>query len=117
MLKTGRPLRNRRRWRWARLLPGVFTQNMRGSGPGSILGQKVGGTPALNTAANPASAGDYLWIYCTGLGTVSPGIAAGAAATYPPLYNTDNTVTVTVGGIDASLRSPDWPQGMWGCTR
>ena len=83
--------------------PGVFTQNQSGSGPGSILGQKVGGNPALNTAANPASAGDYLWIYCTGLGTVTPAIAAGAAATYPPLYNTDNTVTVTVGGLDARV--------------
>jgi uncharacterized protein (TIGR03437 family) len=83
--------------------PGVFTQNQTGSGPGSILGQKVGGDPALNTAANPASAGDYLWIYCTGLGTVTPGIAAGAAATYPPLYNTDNAVTVTVGGLDAHV--------------
>jgi uncharacterized protein (TIGR03437 family) len=83
--------------------PGVFTQNQSGSGPGSILGQKVGGNPALNTTANPASAGDYLWIYCTGLGTVSPSIAAGAAATYPPLYNTDNTVTVTVGGFDARV--------------
>jgi uncharacterized protein (TIGR03437 family) len=83
--------------------PGVFTQNQRGSGPGSILGQKVGGNPALNTTANPASVGDYLWIYCTGLGTVTPSIAAGAAATYPPLYNTDNTITVTVGGIDSPV--------------
>jgi len=76
-------------------LPGVFTQNQSGSGPGSILGQKpvAGSIPALNTAANPASVGDYLLIYCTGLGTVTPSIAAGAAASYPPLYYTDNTVT------------------------
>ncbi len=83
--------------------PGVFTQNQSGSGPGSILGQKVGGNPALNTAANPASAGDYLWIYCTGLGTVTPSVAAGAAASTTTLSYTDNTVTVTVGGIDAQV--------------
>jgi uncharacterized protein (TIGR03437 family) len=84
--------------------PGVFTQNQSGSGPGSILGQKAGGVAALNTAANPASAGDYLLIYCTGLGTVSPGVPAGAAAPYSALSYTDNTVTVTVGGIDAPVK-------------
>jgi uncharacterized protein (TIGR03437 family) len=85
--------------------PGVFTQNQTGSGPGAILGQKpvAGSVAALNTAANPARVGDYLLIYSTGLGTVTPAIAAGAAASYPPLYNTDNTVTVTVGGIDAQV--------------
>jgi uncharacterized protein (TIGR03437 family) len=85
--------------------PGVFTQNQTGSGPGAILGQKpvAGSVPALNTASNPASVGDYLLIYCTGLGTVTPTIAAGAAASYPPLYNTDSEVTVTVGGINAQV--------------
>jgi uncharacterized protein (TIGR03437 family) len=83
--------------------PGVFTQNQSGSGPGSILGQKVGGNPALNTAANPVSARDYLWIYCTGLGTVTPAAAAGAAASTTTLSYTDNTVTVTVGGLDAHV--------------
>jgi uncharacterized protein (TIGR03437 family) len=83
--------------------PGVFTQNQSGAGPGAILGQRVGGVAALNTAANPASVGDYLSIYCTGLGTVTPSIAAGAAASYPPLYYTDNTTTVTVGGLDAPV--------------
>jgi uncharacterized protein (TIGR03437 family) len=83
--------------------PGVFTQNQSGAGPGAILGQRVGGVAGLNTAANPASVGDYLSIYCTGLGTVTPSIAAGAAASYPPLYYTDNTTTVTVGGLDAPV--------------
>jgi uncharacterized protein (TIGR03437 family) len=85
--------------------PGVFTQNQSGSGPGSITGQKpvAGSIPALNTAANPASVGDYLVIYCAGLGTVSPGVPAGAAAPYTTLSYTDNTVTATVGGIDARV--------------
>jgi uncharacterized protein (TIGR03437 family) len=85
--------------------PGVFTQNQSGTGPGAIMGQTpvAGSVPALNTAANPASVGDYLSIYCTGLGTVTPTIAAGAAASYPPLYYTDNTATATVGGLDAPV--------------
>src|ERR1035438_8250509 len=81
--------------------PGVFSQNSSGTGPGSIFGQKPGGIPVLNTAANPASAGDALWIFCTGLGTVSPPVPAGAAASATTLSFTDNPVTVTVGGKDA----------------
>jgi len=83
--------------------PGVFTQNQSGSGPGAILGQKPGGVPKLNTPANPASAGDALLIYCTGLGTVTPPVAAGSAAPTSQLSNTDNEVTVTVGGQDAKV--------------
>jgi uncharacterized protein (TIGR03437 family) len=83
--------------------PGVFTQNQSGSGPGAILGQKPGGVPKLNTAANPASAGDALLIYCTGLGTVTPPVAAGSAAPTSQLSNTDNAVTATVGGQNAQV--------------
>ncbi|MGD0438433.1 MAG: hypothetical protein ABSB86_18395, partial [Bryobacteraceae bacterium] len=83
--------------------PGVFTQNQSGSGPGAILGQKPGEVPKLNTPANPASAGDALLIYCTGLGTVTPAVAAGSAAPTSQLSNTDNEVTVTVGGQNAQV--------------
>jgi trimeric autotransporter adhesin len=83
--------------------PGVFTQNQSGSGPGAILGQKPGKVAALNTAANPASAGDALLIFCTGLGTVTPAVAAGAAASTTVLSKTDNPVTVTVGGDNAQV--------------
>jgi len=83
--------------------PGVFTQNQSGSGPGAILGQKPGGVPKLNTSENPASAGDALLIYCTGLGTVTPPVPAGSAAPASPLSYTDNPVTVTVGGLDAHV--------------
>src|ERR1035441_7835515 len=92
--------------------PGVFSQNSSGTGPGSILGQNAGGIPALNTAANPASVGDALLIFCTGLGTVSPPVPAGAAASATTLSFTDNPVTVTVGGKDAQVLfaglAPGW---------
>jgi uncharacterized protein (TIGR03437 family) len=83
--------------------PGVFTQNQSGSGAGAILGQKPGGVAKLNTAANPASAGDALLIFCTGLGTVTPPVTAGAAASTTTLSKTDNPVTVTVGGDNAQV--------------
>jgi uncharacterized protein (TIGR03437 family) len=92
--------------------PGVFSQNSSGTGPGSILGQKPGGIPALNTTANPASVGDALLIFCTGLGTVTPSVPAGAAASSTTLSYTDNPVTVTVGGKDAQVLfaglAPGW---------
>ena len=92
--------------------PGVFSQDSSGTGPGSILGQKPGGIPALNTAANPASVGDALLIFCTGLGTVSPSVPAGAAASTSALSYTDNPATVTVGGKDAQVLfaglAPGW---------
>jgi uncharacterized protein (TIGR03437 family) len=92
--------------------PGVFTQDQSGTGPGAILGQKSGGIAALNTAANPASAGDALLIFCTGIGTVSPPVPAGAAAPASTLSYTDNPVTVTVGGKDAQVLfaglAPGW---------
>jgi uncharacterized protein (TIGR03437 family) len=92
--------------------PGVFSQNSSGTGPGSILGQKPGGIPTLNTAANPANVGDALLIFCTGLGTVSPSVPAGTAASTSVLSYTDNPVTVTVGGKDAQVLfaglAPGW---------
>jgi uncharacterized protein (TIGR03437 family) len=62
-----------------------------------------GGTPALNTASNPASAGDALEIYCTGLGPVSPSVIAGTPASSTTLSYTQNTVTATVGGKNAQV--------------
>lgn len=69
----------------------------------TILGLHPGGTPALNTASNPASAGDALEIYCTGLGPVSPSVIAGTPASSTTLSYTGNTVTATVGGKNAQV--------------
>ncbi|HTW63443.1 MAG TPA: hypothetical protein VME17_02455, partial [Bryobacteraceae bacterium] len=51
----------------------------------------------------PASAGDVLIIYCSGLGPVSPPVPAGSAASATQLSNTVNPVTVTVAGQAASV--------------
>jgi uncharacterized protein (TIGR03437 family) len=78
--------------------PAVFTQDQSGTGPGVIFVVKPDGTQFLNTAMTPASAGDALVIYCTGLGAVNPAVPDGAAAPSSPPAHTVNTVAVTLGG-------------------
>ncbi len=54
------------------------------------------------TASNPAKAGDTIVIYSTGLGQTTPALATGALAPGSPFDNT-STVTVTIGGKDATV--------------
>jgi uncharacterized protein (TIGR03437 family) len=51
---------------------------------------------------NPASAGDVLLIYATGLGQTMPVSETGTLAAFPPQRNTV-PVTVTVGGVNAPV--------------
>jgi uncharacterized protein (TIGR03437 family) len=53
---------------------------------------------SINSAAQPASAGDVLTVYCIGLGATSPAIAAGAAApSAEPLARASQTPSVGFG--------------------
>jgi uncharacterized protein (TIGR03437 family) len=54
-----------------------------------------GGTPFQVTASAPASAGDTLTLYCTGLGATTPGVADGAVSPASPL--------ATVAGVTAKI--------------
>ena len=83
--------------------PAVFTQDQSGKGAGVITVVKPDGTQFNNTAAQPASAGDALVIYCAGLGLVTPVVAAGSAAPASPPAHTINPVTVTIGGQSAEV--------------
>lgn len=83
--------------------PAVFTQNQSGTGPGVIVVLKANGTEFETSPTAPASAGDALIIYCSGLGAVSPPVSAGSAASSTQLSNTVNPVTVTVGGESAEV--------------
>ena len=83
--------------------PAVFTQDQSGTGAGVVFVVKPGGTPFLNTAKAPASAGDALEIYCTGLGAVNPTVRDGAAAPAAPAAQTINPVTVSIAGQHASV--------------
>ena len=86
--------------------PGIFTLNQQGSGQGAIL---IGGTPILaapvgtTSTSRPARRGEFVTIFCTGLGPVTNSPATGAAPpTVPQSLTTANPV-VTVGGSPAAV--------------
>ena len=84
--------------------PAIFTQDLSGSGPGVIVGYKADGSASfLIDASHPVSTGDYLVIYCTGLGPVDQPVVVGTAGPSSPLANTLNPVTATIGGQPASV--------------
>jgi uncharacterized protein (TIGR03437 family) len=96
----------------APLGPGIFTINSAGTGQGAI--QIANSNPAAFAApigsipgavAQPVTRGQYITIYCTGLGNVTPqppdGTAAGSSTTLQP-------VTVTLGGSLVASTSFDF---------
>ncbi len=64
--------------------PGVFTVPAGGIGSGAVLHADY----SLVSTSSPAKAGETIQIFLTGLGTVSPGVNAGAAAPSSPLSQT-----------------------------
>lgn len=74
--------------------PGVFTSPPDGKSAAIALHQDY----SLVTAANPARVGETISLYCTGLGAVSPVVAAGAAAPASPTSTTPSNPTVMIGG-------------------
>lgn len=84
--------------------PAIFTQNQSGQGLGIIVDYKPdGSTPFLVDHSHPATAGDALVIYCTGLGPVDQPVAAGNAGPSSPLARVLNPVTATIGGQNATV--------------
>ena len=77
--------------------PGVFTRDLSGTGQGFVFDAGF----HFVDAANPARAGDILAIYITGLGEVTPPIAAGSVAPVDSLHLTVNPVAVSIGGVNA----------------
>jgi uncharacterized protein (TIGR03437 family) len=85
----------------AQAQPGIFTTNQQSTGQGSIV--KSDGV-TLVQPGTPASAGDTIVIYCTGLGAVTPAVMEGSPAPMgPPLATTLNPVVVTIGGQAATV--------------
>jgi uncharacterized protein (TIGR03437 family) len=81
-------------------IPGIFTTRQDGTGPGAILRASDG---QLITTTNRARSGDFVSIFCTGLGAVSNAPAPGAAAGSSPLSSTTTQPTVTIGGVNAAV--------------
>jgi uncharacterized protein (TIGR03437 family) len=66
--------------------PGVFSQNSDGIGFAAAL---HGTTGAEITSSNPAQPGEYISLFLTGLGPVSPTVADGAQGPLNPLSSAD----------------------------
>ncbi|GEM_PF-4615678 len=82
--------------------PGIFAVNAAGQGAVLIsqtgqLAAPTGSIPGLST--RPVQRGEFVTIYCTGLGAVTNPPATGAPAPNSPLSNTTATPTVTIGGV------------------
>src|SRR5579871_42070 len=87
--------------------PGVFTINAAGQGAVQISSTGAFAAPSGSVpgaAANPVAKGDFVTIYCTGLGDVTNRPATGTPA--PPGPNLAVTTTapaVTIGGAAATV--------------
>ncbi len=66
--------------------PGAFSQGQNGIGLAAALHNATG---VLVTSDNPAMPGEYISLYVTGLGAVTPAIADGAVAPVSPLSYSD----------------------------
>lgn len=88
--------------------PGIFSINSQGTGQGAIqiANTAIFAAPAGSIAgaqARPATRGEYLTIYCTGLGDVDRRPANGAASPASPVANTKTKPSVTIGGVSAPV--------------
>jgi uncharacterized protein (TIGR03437 family) len=83
-------------------VPGIYTQNSQGFGPGSIINPD--GT--LNGPNNPAAKGSVVAIYMTGEGATSPASTTGAIASTPgnPLNKPILVATATIAGLPAPVQ-------------
>jgi uncharacterized protein (TIGR03437 family) len=90
-------------------LPAIYAANSEGTGQGAILIANTGLLAApigMSPNARPAVTGEYLEVYCSGLGAVSNAPADGQPApSTPPFAMTNTTPVVTVGGVNATVVS------------
>ena len=85
----------------AAVSPGIFTLNQQGTGAGAIL-HAEDFQPVSDSA--PAQPGEFLLIFCTGLGPVQPEVQSGQIApSTAPLAETLNTPLVNIAGIPANV--------------
>ena len=85
--------------------PGIFSLSQNGNGQGAILIANTGIVAAIagsvpGVTTRPANPGDFITIFCTGLGQVSPPLPTGVAAAS---NTTVATPTVTIDGMAANV--------------
>ena len=78
--------------------PGIFTVNAQDQNLAAVLNQDN----SVNSASNPAPAGNVIQMFCTGLGVpLLAGLATGEPASSDFLHRTVDTPAVTIGGSPA----------------
>ena len=93
--------------------PAVFTLNQSGQGQGLVF-VATATTQVLADGSNPAKAGDVVIVWCSGLGLLDQTVVAGEAAPFSPLARTVDPVTVTIGGVNASVQFAGLAPGFTG---
>jgi len=85
--------------------PGIYTITNDGKGQGSVLvaGTRIVAAP-MDSVSRPVKRGEYIEIYCTGLGPVDVTPADGQPTpSAEPLSRTLKMPKVSVGGVDAPV--------------
>ncbi|MES1256780.1 MAG: ice-binding family protein, partial [Acidobacteriota bacterium] len=84
--------------------PGIFSLNMAGTGQGAVEVAPTAQLAApLSPAGHPVQRGEYVAIFCTGLGPVTNQPATGVAASSSPLSFTTTLPVVSIGGALAQV--------------
>ena len=81
-------------------VPGIFTANASGTGPGAILNQNF----SVNSPSNPAAKGSIVQIFGTGEGQTSPPGMTGSVNGSILRTPQQQPVTATVGGQPATVQ-------------
>jgi trimeric autotransporter adhesin len=81
-----------------RAQPAIYTATARGTGQGVIV---FANTVTYVDSSQPAKAGDFLTIYCNGLGPVQSNVDAGTPVAVAT--STIDPATVTIGGVNAQV--------------
>ena len=89
----------------AEAAPGIFTLDFSGRGQGAVLvsGTELVAGSARSGAARPSRRGEYIEIYCTGLGRVTNPPEPGRPAGSSPYSETLLRPVVTIGGVEARV--------------
>jgi uncharacterized protein (TIGR03437 family) len=90
------------------LSPGIFTLDFSGKGQGIIqIANTVppilaAPTGSISGPARPVNRGEFLTIWCTGLGAVTNAPATGQPASASPLSETTTKPQISIGGVAAA---------------
>jgi uncharacterized protein (TIGR03437 family) len=92
----------------AQFSPGIFSLRQDGTGPGAILiaNSATFAQPAgsiLQRESRPAARGEFITIFCTGLGALDNPVPSGAAAPASPLSRATTLPEVRIGGIAGNV--------------